>query len=379
MDRNDIYAANGNPYRIFTQFYNKASNLPIRKPIYKKYRNFISTSQKLKKFNLRNYKQIFLDKKFYQINDQLAIRGGRTGGIKILKNLGQFRKYGETRDMMSTDTTHLSPHNKFGTVSIREVYYAIKSAAKSSELCKQLYWRDFYYYVGVHFKGLYRHEHLTTKESNYQARWSFSSGHFKAWTNGLTGFPIVDAAMRELNETGFMHNRGRLIVSSFLVKDLLINWKYGERYFSHKLVDIDRAQNVGNWNWSSSFGLDSTPFLRILNPWTQSKEYDPNATYIKKWIPELWNVPADDIHNWYKSFHSYPQIVSISYPKPIVVHSAQRTKFIAFYKKYFKKSSSKKLKKLKKLLLSQKKKTQLLKKKKKSKVKKKSSRSRLVL
>ncbi len=139
--------------------------------------------------------------------------------------------------------------------------------------------------------------------------------------------------MRELNTTGFMHNRGRLITSQFLIKDLLIDWKYGEKYFSKKLVDIDRIQNLGNWNWSASYGLDSSPYLRIFNPWSQSRTYDPNCEYIKYWIPELSNIPAKYLHNWNKNYKKY----DVNYPKPIVDHSIMRNKFINFYKKYFKK------------------------------------------
>lgn len=331
LDRNDIYTANGNPYHIFTQFYNKTIKLPIRKPEYSKNKNFMKMPLKLKKYNLDNYNKKFLSNGFYQINDNLAVHGGRQNGLRILKIAAIFRRYSKTRNIMSMDSTKLSAHNKFGTVSVREVYLAFKNLARSSDLCKQLYWRDFYYYVGIHFKGLYKHDHLINPKSS--VKWVFNRKYFDAWTNGLTGFPIVDAAMRELNTTGFMHNRGRLIVSSFLVKDLLINWKYGEKYFSQKLVDIDRAQNVGNWNWSSSFGLDSTPFLRILNPWSQSAQYDSDALYIKKWVPELADIPASDLHIWYKSHTKYPRV---SYPKPIIDHASQRKKFISFYQRYFK-------------------------------------------
>ncbi len=156
---------------------------------------------------------------------------------------------------------------------------------------------------------------------------------YKAWKKGQTGFPFVDAAMNQINQTGFMHNRARLVVSQFLVKDLLIDWKYGERYFSTKLVDIDRAQNVGNWNWSASYGLDNTSFLRIFNPWTQSKEYDPECVYIKRWLPQLKDVPNDHIHKWNVYYDKYPDI---NYYKPIVDHSKQRLKFIKLYKKYTK-------------------------------------------
>jgi len=153
----------------------------------------------------------------------------------------------------------------------------------------------------------------------------------KAWQNGLTGFPFVDAAMCEMNTTGFMHNRGRLIVSQFLTKDLLVDWKLGENYFSKTLTDIDRAQNMGNWNWSASYGLDNSPFLRIFNPWSQSATYDPECNYIKKWLPQLSDVEPKHIHKWFKYHDLYQKI---DYPKPIVDHTEQRKKFIKYYTAY---------------------------------------------
>lgn len=138
--------------------------------------------------------------------------------------------------------------------------------------------------------------------------------------------------MTQLNTTGFMHNRARLVVSEFLVKNLLIDWKYGEKYFTKNLVDIDRAQNLGNWNWSASYGLDSTPFLRIFNPWNQSKKYDPDCKYIKKWLPVLKNVRPSHIHTWYKNYKLYSDL---DYPKPIVDQSLRAKAFKKLYKIYF--------------------------------------------
>ena len=162
--------------------------------------------------------------------------------------------------------------------------------------------------------------------------WNNDKRLLRLWQNGMTGYPIVDAAMRELNTTGFMHNRCRMIVAEFLTKDLLIDWKYGEQYFSKKLVDIDRIQNLGNWNWSSSFGLDASPYIRIFNPWSQSKKYDPHCEYIYKWLPELRNIKPSDIHTWYNKHDKY----NIKYPKPIVDHTIQRKEFLKRFKKYVK-------------------------------------------
>ena len=329
LDTFDIYTNNGNPYYIFTQFYHKALKIPIRKPKRNNHHNFKPLTNKFKKWTIERIDHYLLSQNFYQINKNIAVNGGRKNAKKILIHILKFKKYNKIKDILSIKTTMLSAHNKFGTVSIREVYYSFQKT-KNDDLLKNLYWRDFYYYVSTKFPNFYHYQHI--KNPVKKIKWENNFKHLNAWKSATTGFPIVDAAMRQLNTSGFMHNRGRLIVSQFLVKDLLINWKYGERYFSTKLVDIDRAQNVGNWNWSSSFGLDNTPFLRIFNPWTQSLQFDKNCEYIKHWIPELQGVPNDHIHRWYKYYSSYPEI---TYPKPIIDHNIQRKKFIKFYKHYF--------------------------------------------
>lgn len=334
LDTQDIAAKNGNRYHNFTMFYKKSLGYSIRKPNYHDGTNFKPPVLEFKKWEINLIDGFLLKKKFYQINNQLAVNGGRTNAVEIIKHIKKFKNYKNTKNIPIIPTTMLSAHNKFGTVSIREVYYAFKKDP-TRELQKNLYWRDFYYYVGVHFKQFYRYEHIYKSVNNKNKFiWENNSQLFKAWKNALTGFPIVDAAMVELNTTGFMHNRCRLIVSEFLTKDLLIDWKYGEKYFGKKLVDVDRAQNLGNWNWAASYGLDSTSFLRIFNPWTQSKTYDSECLYIKKWLPELADVEASHLHEWDKYHGDYP---SINYPEPIVDHGERRKLFIKFYKNYFKK------------------------------------------
>lgn len=332
LDTQEIAANNGNRYHIFTQFYNKTKDMPIRKPNYDIGGNFLKLDQKFKNNNIKVMQEFLLTQEFYTINDDIAIKGGRSEGLASLNKLKKFKYYANTRNTMAIDTTKLSAHNKFGTISVREAYYAMISKAKSVDLAKQLYWRDFYYYVGTYFDTFYTHDHIYKKPKKNSAPWGNDKKMLKAWKTAQTGFPIVDAAMTELNTTGFMHNRGRMIVASFLAKDLLIDWKYGEQYFSQKLVDIDRAQNTGNWNWSASFGMDSTTFLRIFNPWTQSSEYDPDAEYIKKWLPELSDIPAKHLHQWDKFHTEHPEI---DYPKPVVDHAVRRKLFQEFYKKYF--------------------------------------------
>jgi deoxyribodipyrimidine photo-lyase len=161
-------------------------------------------------------------------------------------------------------------------------------------------------------------------------KWHFNSKWLKAWKEGKTGFPIVDAGMRELKTTGYMHNRARLITASFLVKTLLISWEHGEKYFATQLTDYDPASNNGNWQWIASTGADSQPYFRIFNPWEQAKHYDPNAEYIKKWIPELRDISVKDILNW-ESVYDDDEYKKITYPKPIVDYTKQKEIALKMY------------------------------------------------
>lgn len=328
----NVKTGNDTRYNVFTMFYNKTKIIPIRKPEKNSKTNYMKKSKQFKKLKLDKINNFILDNNYYKINDDLAINGGRTNALKILSDQKIYKSYNDGKDYLNYKTTMLSAHNKFGTVSIREVYYASKRE-KTGELSKKLYWRDFYYYVSVHNVNFYKYKHISKKINPGISLWTNNKNYLSAWKNGKTGFPVIDAAMNQLNISGYMHNRARMIVAEFLTKDLLVDWKYGEKYFTKKLVDIDRIQNTGNWNWSSSFGLDNSSFLRIFNPWTQSIKFDKEAEYIKHWLPVLKDVPANHIHNWYKYYESYPEI---EYIKPIIDHSIQRKIFISAYKKYFK-------------------------------------------
>ena len=192
---------------------------------------------------------------------------------------------------------------------------------KNNDFIKELYWRDFYYNVLYYFPHVVGHS-FNSKWDNF--KWDNYQGKFKKWKEGKTGFPVIDAAMRELNTTGFMHNRARMIVASFLTKDLLIDWRWGEKYFASKLLDYNISANNGGWQWSAGTGTDAQPYFRVFNPWGQSKKYDPNCEYIKKWIPELKDIPAKDIHDWYKKFNNY----NVKYPKPMLDHDKARLIFL---------------------------------------------------
>lgn len=224
---------------------------------------------------------------------EAQIIGGRASALKLLGVAAKTqKKYADTRDTLSISTTRLSAHNKFGTVSIREVYEVFAKVSKT--LVQQLYWREFYY----NLMATDPHALTGPYSSANTLKWNKSASDFSRWTTGTTGFPIVDAAMRELNATHYMHNRGRMIVASFLVKDLRINWRWGERYFATQLVDYDPAQNNYNWQWVAGTGPFAAPYFRVFNPWAQSAHHDPDAEYIKKWIPALRELPAKVIHKW---------------------------------------------------------------------------------
>ncbi len=318
-DPNSITTNTGGYYTKFTPYYNKVIRISVEKPVY------------LRQFNFKNVNDgnITLSEayiKYTTPNPNITVFGGRQLGMKLMDTIGRFKSYGSTRNMLNYDTTKLSAYIKFGNISIREVYHKIVSSlGRSSDILKQVIWRDFYAQL------LYHNPQVLGKplKVNYdRIKWVSNSKYLNAWKNGETGFPVVDAGMRELNYTGYMHNRARLLTASFLIKTLLINWEDGEKYFAQHLVDYDPASNNGNWQWVASTGADSQPYFRIFNPWTQSEKYDPDAEYIKKWIPELSDVPSKAIHSWDIHWKNYK---NIKYPKPIVDYTEQRQKAIAMY------------------------------------------------
>jgi deoxyribodipyrimidine photo-lyase len=266
--------------------------------------------------------------KFTKLNIYILSHGGREAGLKVLENaLKTQKQYSKTRDILSIPTSLLSPYIKFGCVSIREVFHKFRNI---KDLIRQLIWREFYMNI------LYAHPNVLghAMKPNYnKIRWKTNSKYLHAWKNGTTGYPIVDAGMRQLNTSGYMHNRARLIVASFLTKTLLIDWREGEKYFAQKLVDYDPASNNGNWQWIASTGADSQPYFRIFNPFHQSEEVDEDAIYIKTWVPELKDIPSKEIHNWDKYYMEYKN--KINYPAPIVDYSIQKEKAIEMYSSIF--------------------------------------------
>jgi deoxyribodipyrimidine photo-lyase len=218
-----------------------------------------------------------------------------------------IRKYKEQRDIPSANgTTRLSVHLRFGTISIREL--ARHTAQMSETFLNELIWRDFYHMILWHFPQVGAGKSFRAEYDFIQ--WRNNEEEFQKWCDGQTGYPIVDAGMRELNATGFMHNRVRMIVASFLTKHLLIDWRWGEAYFAKKLLDFDLAANNGGWQWAAGSGCDAAPYFRVFNPYLQTKKFDPDLKYIRKWVPEFEDF---------------------SYPKPIVEHEFARKRCLQVY------------------------------------------------
>lgn len=220
--------------------------------------------------------------------------------------------YSEQRDIPSVEgTTHLGVHLRFGTVSIRKVLQ--QTRALSASFVNELIWRDFFQMILWHFPHI---GHGKAFRPAYDLiRWRNNETEFEKWCKGNTGYPIVDAGMRELNATGFMHNRVRMITASFLTKHLLIDWRWGEAYFAEKLLDFDFAANNGNWQWAAGSGCDAAPYFRVFNPALQAKKFDPELKYVRKWVPEL-----DEF----------------GYPEPIVDHEFARKRCLEAYSKALK-------------------------------------------
>ena len=274
---------------------------------------------------------------------------GETAACQRLKDFttDDINNYDVSRDKpILQGTSHMSAYLTIGSISPRTCYI---EAAKAQEKLhgndgdnedinrwiSELAWRDFYRHVLVNKPRLVRH-HAYKEAVDKKISWSYDKEDFAAWCAGNTGVPLVDAAMRCLNATGFMHNRLRMVTAMFLTKDLLIDWRWGERYFMQQLVDGDFASNNGGWQWSASTGTDSSPYFRIMNPFSQGNSHDPKGLFIKTWLPELKDVPASILHNedkLRKELSKSGKFANVDYPVPIVKHKDARLAAIAEFKK----------------------------------------------
>lgn len=298
FEKNEVLKPDGKPYTIFTPY----SRIWKSKFVTSNNKNFPSEKLldkfcKLDPFPIPTLSEIGFEKSIIEI-PSLHI------DEKIILH------YDKTRNFPSVHgTTKSSTHLRFGTVSIRKL--ASIAHVKNEQWLNELIWRDFFMMILYHFPYVVNRS-FKSKYDNIQ--WRNNEKEFEAWCNGETGYPIVDAGMRELNQTGFMHNRVRMIVASFLTKHLLINWQWGEAYFAEKLLDFELSSNNGNWQWAAGCGCDAAPYFRIFNPTEQTKRYDPELIYIQKWIGDI---------NTYSL-------------KPVVEHEFARNRALETYKKYLK-------------------------------------------
>ena len=253
------------------------------------------------------------------------------------------KDYSRGRNILAEEgVSRLSPHLHFGEIGPRQVWAAVQSAAdrgaiphgEAETYQKELIWREFNYSLLFHNPEI-THEPFNAAFANFA--WVKNDAGFRAWTKGLTGYPVVDAAMRQLWSTGWMHNRARMISASFLIKDLLIDWREGEAWFWDTLVDADLANNVSNWQWVAGSGADAAPFFRIFNPMLQGAKFDARGDYVRRWVPELAKLGAADIHQPWAATASVLEMagveLGVTYPHPIVDHPAARDRALAAYKR----------------------------------------------
>lgn len=297
FDRSEVVKDDGDPYLVYT-------------PYMKKYKEKLNSFY-LKSYPTKKYKRHFLETTAFDFPTLKSL------GFKAVNfdfpsrefNEGIIRDYHKTRDIPAREdgTTRLSLHLRFGTISIRQLAWVGKDI--NTKFFNELIWRDFYQMILYHFPE--------TLEKSFKAKydridWENDEKHFKSWCEGKTGYPIVDAGMRQLNESGYMHNRVRMVVASFLTKHLLIDWRWGEAYFAEKLLDYEQASNVGGWQWAAGSGVDAAPYFRVFNPHLQFEKFDKNQEYVKRWVPEF---DTED------------------YPEPIVEHKWARERALEKYKK----------------------------------------------
>jgi deoxyribodipyrimidine photo-lyase len=296
FEKDEVVKDDGKPYTVYTPYQRKWYN--TLKPFYLKAyptEKYLNNLVKIKNLHLPTLKEMGFEKSSMHFPDQ-----------QYKDVIGDYK---EKRDFPAVKgTSHIGLHLRFGTVSIRELARTAHAQHEKTWL-NELIWREFYMMILHHFPKTMDHAFRPEYD---RIKWVNDEKQFKAWCEGNTGYPIVDAGMRELNATGFMHNRVRMITASFLSKDLLIDWRWGEHYFARKLLDYEMASNVGGWQWAAGSGTDAAPYFRIFNPDAQTKKFDPDLQYIKKWVPE------------YADFSKYP--------KPIIDHAFARDRCLKAFK-----------------------------------------------
>lgn len=340
----DVLKKDGTPYKVFTPYYRKGclGKAPPREPLKKPKLSLASYKDGLTLNSLK-----LLPQKPEPRWDEKMERCWTIGEDGAKKSLHDFldhglKKYKDGRDFMIGDhASRLSPHLHFGEISPNQVWHAARHKGEAEHwtqdtdhFCSELGWREFAHHVLYYFPDL-PEKNLQTRFNKFP--WVKSAKNLQAWQHGQTGYPIVDAAMRELWETGTMHNRARMIVGSFLVKHLLLDWREGEKWFWDCLCDADLANNAFNWQWVAGSGADAAPYFRIFNPVTQGERFDKDGAYVRRFVPELAKMPDKYIHKPWDAPEDILRKAGVelgkTYPKPVVDHAAARERALAAFGK----------------------------------------------
>ena len=330
----EVKKSDGSPFKVFTPFWKNAEKIFFDK--------IPSLEKKISKCNKKisffkktiNENEIFPKKKWFKKFEKYWSPGEENA----LKELRKFihkgiEDYSEYRNFPSIKgTSKLSPFIRHGQIHVETIWKECSKNKKKGleKFLAEIGWREFNHSLINNFPHMLKGNY-SKKFDNFP--WQKNSEHLSAWKRGLTGYPIVDAGMRELNSTGWMHNRVRMIVGSFLVKHLLISWEEGEKYFKNCLLDYNQANNVSGWQWVAGCGADAAPYFRIFNPILQGEKFDKDGEYVKKWIPELKNVPKKFLHRPWELNNENILKLGKDYPKPIVIHEKARLKALEAFKR----------------------------------------------
>jgi len=333
FEKDEVMTGGGTPFTVFTPYKNawlkKLDAFYLKPYPVERYRSALAPAT----CTLPTLEQLgFAETNLRELDLPPGVTGARRLFAAFRRRMG---RYHERRDFPALKgPSYLSVHLRFGTISVREAARAALAAGNrgAETWLSELIWRDFYQMI------LHHHPHVVEQSfrREYRAlRYPGQDEHYRAWCEGRTGYPLVDAAMRQLNRTGYMHNRLRMVAASFLVKDLLVDWRRGERYFADNLNDYDLAANNGGWQWAASTGCDAQPYFRIFNPVTQSQKFDPQGAFIRKYLPELAGCDARAIHApWLMDAQAQKEagvVIGRDYPAPVVDHDAQRKRALELY------------------------------------------------
>jgi len=346
FERNEVLTGNDTPYGVFTPYKNawlrKLDDFYLKPYPVEKYAAHLAPIPQAV-CPAASSRVPSLPELGFEPVEALKVPPGTRGAQTLLADfLERIDQYGDTRDFPGIKgPSYLSTHLRFGTVSIRELaglaWQRMQSGSEGARVwLSELIWRDFYHQVLFHHPHVVGHAFRREYDLIKWAHGKTADAHFTAWCEGRTGYPLVDAAMRQLNQTGYMHNRLRMVTASFLIKDLGIDWRRGEAYFAEKLLDFDLAANNGGWQWAASSGCDAQPYFRIFNPISQSEKFDPQGKFIRRYVPELASLPDKALHApWLARpadlAAAEDVVIGRDYPHPIVQHDEARAETLARY------------------------------------------------